>query len=134
MKCKATWGKQDVAQFGRTADVEIFGTLEFEADSLTAAKTKATRAMKADSKMERYVKPEYTAPPRWSGWSEPELTARVGAPPVLLTTKNSESFDLPITYGNPRNDPGDQHPGHFGWLSLVWTPQRSRKNEQENLI
>ena len=118
MKFKAEWGKRDVAKFGRTADVEIFGKLDFEADSLTAAKAKATRAMKADPKMERYVTSEYTVQPRWTPWSEPR--APVDAPTLLRTAKTSESFDLPLMYVNPKNDPGDQHPGHFGWVSLEW--------------
>lgn len=126
MKYYLSWGKQDVSRPGREAKKTTYDIIEFETDSLTNAKARATREMKKDSRMERYVKtfldgpgsPEL-APPRWQGWSEP---FRVGKN-MMRTTKQSEGMDYPIMYANPQNDPGDQHPGHFGWVSMTWATE-----------
>lgn len=122
MEFYASWGKQDCARPGLRAKSEIFQTIIFESDSLTSAKAHATRQMKKDPKMERYIRTELDgvelAPPRWEKWSAPiEL-----ADGMLQTLKKSEGMDYPIMYANPKNDPGDQHPGYFGWLELTWTP------------
>ena len=126
MKYYLSWGKQDVYQRGREAKKTTFDIIEFETDSLTNAKARATREMKKDSRMERYVKTfldgpgsHELAPPRWEKWSE---TFRVGKN-MMRNTKKSQGMDYPIMYANPANDPGDQHPGHFGWLSITWAPE-----------
>ena len=127
MEFYASWGKQDVYRPGRTAKKETFDIIKFESDSLTSAKAYATRQMKKDSRMERYVRTELDgielAPPRWGKWSSPaKLT---DTPGMLRTLKNSEGIDYPIMYANPKDDPGDQHPGHFGWLSVTWKPEKA---------
>ena len=120
MEYYVSWGKQDCACPGRTAKKITFDTIKFEADSLTSAKAHATRKMKKDERMERYIRTELDgvelAPPRWETWSAP---APYG-PSMLITLKKSEGMDYPIMYANPENDPGDQHPGHFGWVSVMW--------------
>ena len=43
MKFYASWGKQDCQQAGRNARKETFKIIEFESNSLTSAKARATR-------------------------------------------------------------------------------------------
>ena len=128
MEFYASWGKQDCARPGRTAKKETYDIIRFEADSLTSAKAHATRKMKSDSRMERYIRTELDgvelAPPRWEKWSAP--IKPTDAPGMLRTLKKSEGMDYPIMYANPKNDPGDQHPGHFGWLAVTWAPEEEQ--------
>lgn len=126
MEFYASWGKQDCARPGHTPKKTVFDIIRFEADDLSSAKSKATRRMKKDSRMERYFRTEFegapVSPPRWEKkWSEPGKPA--DAPDMLRTVKKSEGLDYPVTYVNPENDPGDQSPGHFGWVSVTWTPE-----------
>ena len=125
MEFYASWGKQDCERPGRTAKKATFDIIRFEADSLTSAKAHATRKMKKDSRMKRYIRTELDgvelAPPRWEKWSAP--IKPTDAPGMLRTVKKSEGMDYPIMYANPKNDPGDQHPGHFGWLAVTWAPE-----------
>ena len=125
MEFYASWGKQDCDRPGRRAEKATFDIIRFEADSLTSAKAHATRKMKKDSRMERYIRTELDGveltPPRWEKWSSP--IEPTDAPGMLRTMKKSEGMDYPIMYANPKNDPGDQHPGHFGWLAVTWAPE-----------
>ena len=120
MKFIATWGKADKYQAGRDMESTVFGKIEFEADSFRCAKATATRKMKADPKMKRYVKTEETLesgevvefePPRWTPWSDIELG-------VFTMKRTQQYFDLPIFYTNPDKNREPQHPGHYGWLQL----------------
>lgn len=124
MEYYASWGKQDCARPGRVSKKATYDIIRFEADSLTSAKAHATRKMKSDSRMARYIWTELDgvelAPPRWEKWSDP--IAAPDAPGMLRTMKKSQGMDYPIMYANPNDGPGDQPPGHFGWLSLTWTP------------
>ena len=126
MEFYASWGKHDCERPGRRAKKATYDIIRFEADSLTAAKSHATRKMKSDARMARYLRTELDgielAPPRWEKWSAP--IEAIDAPGMLRTMKKSEGMDYPIMYVNPENDPGDQHPGHYGWLSLTWTPPK----------
>lgn len=119
----ASWGKQDCKRPGHTAKKTTYDIIRFEADDLSSAKSKATREMKKDSRMERYIRTEFegapVSPPRWEKWSEPFEPA--DAPGMLRTRKISEGMDYPIFYANPKNAPSYQHPGHFGWVSVTWT-------------
>ena len=128
MEYYASWGKQDCSRPGRTAKKATFDIIKFEADSLTSAKAHATRKMKKDSRMERYIRTELDgielAPPRWEKWSDP--IEPTDAPGMLRTVKKSEGMDYPIMYADPKNDPGDQHPGHFGWLAVTWAPEEEK--------
>lgn len=125
MEFYASWGKRDCERPGRRAQKETYDIIRFEADSLTSAKAHATRKMKSDSRMARYIRTELDgielAPPRWDSWSAP--IEAVDAPGMFRTMKKSEGMDYPIMYADPKKDPGDQHPGHYGWLSLTWKPQ-----------
>ena len=58
MEFYASWGKQDCYCPGRTAKKATYDIIRFEADSITSAKSKATREMKKDSRMERYFRTE----------------------------------------------------------------------------
>lgn len=125
MEFYASWGRQDCERPGRRAEKATYDIIRFEADSLTSAKAHATRKMKADPRMERYIRTmldgvELT-PPRWETWS-PTIEP-TDAPGMYRTTKKSQGMDYPVMYANPKDDPGDQHPGHFGWLALTWAPE-----------
>ena len=91
MEFYASWGKHDCERPGRSAKKETFDIIRFEADSLTAAKSHATRKMKADARMERYLRTELDgvelAPPRWEKWSAP--IKAIDAPGMLRTMKKS---------------------------------------------
>ena len=126
MKFYASWGKQDCERQGREAKKETFQIIEFESNSLASAKAHATRKMKADSRMKPYTQSEFEgiqlAAPRWGKWSAP--IDPIDAPGMLRTLKKSQGMDYPIMYANPKDDPGDQHPGHFGWVAVTWTPPK----------
>ena len=120
MKFIAKWGKADNYRAGRDAESTVFGEIEFEANSWQHAKATATRKMKADPKMKRYVKTEETLesgevvefePPRWTPWVANELD-------VFTMKRTQQSFDLPIFYVDPDKNREPQHPGHYGWLHL----------------
>ena len=129
MEFYASWGRQDCERPGRRAEKATYDIIRFEADSLTRAKAHATRKMKSDSRMERYIRTEFEgveiAPPRWGKWSAP--IEPTDAPGMRRTRKTSEGMDYPILYANPKNDPGDQHPGHFGWLTVTWAPEEKEE-------
>ena len=123
MKWKATWGKADNYRAGRDAESTVFGEIAFEADSLQAARATATRKMKADPKMKRYVKTEgvlesgevyESAPLRWTPWTSKD----VGTLSLTSFKRTEQSFDLPIFYVKPDKNREPQHPGHYGWLQL----------------
>ena len=126
MEFYASWGKRDCERPGRKAKKAVFDIIRFESDSLTSAKAHATRKMKSDSRMARYIRTELDgvelSPPRWKGWCDPIEPA--DAPGMLRTMKTSEGMDYPVMYVNPKDDPGDQHPGHYGWVSLTWIPSK----------
>lgn len=122
MEYYIAWGKQDCERPGRRAKKTTFDVIRIEVDSLSSARSRASREMKKDSRMERYIRSEFEgvelAPPRWGKWSD---SFPYGSD-MLRTVKKSEGMDYPVMYANPQNHPGseNQHPGHFGWVSVTW--------------
>lgn len=122
---EACWGISDRYQAGREAKTTIFNQITFEANSLAHAKATATRKMKADPRMERYIKTIETSPsgetyesvpPRWTAWSSTKSQEMLN----LITSKSTDqTFDGPgfrISRADPNAPPPP--PGHYAWLQL----------------